>query len=104
MLTMLPQPTPALVAWACRLPQLHVPADRPWWMAPAPAAPKPGQVDGCERQCACLREWVWLPAWPCEDKEGMLYLGQCSRIGCQSILWAYRAFQPSFQGRLSCSF
>jgi len=80
-----PQPSDALVLWACHFAfGLQMPADRPWFLAPPP----PADVKHWEYQCHCRRGPVRVRRYLCHNRKDFLYLGQCER--CQAIIWAYR--------------
>lgn len=78
-------PPAGLVQWACRYAQsLHLrsPADRPWYLAPAP----PDAHPFWDYACPCGRSRLCAVGYGSDAAPDILYLGQCRR--CQTVVWS----------------
>ena len=89
-LTRNPPPPDELVHWSCAaVVGLHLPADRPWFLAAAP----PMCTEHWEYLCRCAKQPVRVKRHACVDEQGSIYIGQCRR--CQTVIWAYREAEPA---------
>jgi hypothetical protein len=83
-------PYEELVNWACQfIDDLHLPADRPWYLASPPLR----QVPTWEYRCHCRRWAVRVKRYACVGGKGSIYLGQCPR--CQTLIWSFLAALPA---------